>query len=117
MPVVGKCPKCGGRVFQGATSFFCEHTQGKQTCDFRCGRVILQQPISPEECKKILTEGKSSLLSGFVSNRTHRKFKAYLVLDKKTGKIGFEFEPRTVTQGKPERKKTERKSRTGKTTG
>ena len=114
LPVVGTCPKCGGRVVQGATSFFCEHTLGKQTCDFRCGRVILQQPISPEECKKILTEGKSSLLPGFVSNRTHRKFKAYLVLDKKTGKIGFEFEPREASREKTERKKTERKARTSK---
>ena len=53
--------------------------------------MILQQPLEPAELEKILTEGKSSLLTGFVSNRSHRKFKAYLVLDKKTGKIGFEY--------------------------
>ena len=29
-----------------------------------------------------------------IRDSSHRKFKAYLVLDKKTGKIGFEFEER-----------------------
>ena len=48
------------------------------------------------QLEKILTEGRSDLLQGFVSNRNHRKFKAFLVLDKKTGKIGFEFQPRAA---------------------
>lgn len=101
----------------GAASYFCENTLGAKTCDFRCGRVILQQPLEPAELEKILTEGKSSLLTGFVSNRSHRKFKAYLVLDKKTGKIGFEFEERPAagkaagkTAGKTTRRKTAAKS-------
>ncbi len=117
LPVVGVCPKCGGRVRAGAASYFCENTLGAKTCDFRCGRVILQQPVEPAELEKILTEGKSSLLTGFVSNRSHRKFKAYLVLDKKTGKIGFEFEERPAagkaagkTAGKTTRRKTAAKS-------
>ena len=33
-------------------------------------------------------------LEGFVSNKTKRKFKAYLKSDPKEGKVGFEFEPR-----------------------
>ncbi|WP_151210941.1 hypothetical protein, partial [Akkermansia muciniphila] len=31
---------------------------------------------------------------GFVSQRTKRPFDAFLVLDFKTGKVGFEFPPR-----------------------
>ena len=112
LPAVGVCPKCGGRVLEGATSYFCEHTAGHRTCDFRLGRVILQQPIAEAECQKILTEGKSSLLTGFVSNRTHRKFKAYLVLDKKTGKIGFEFQKREETLAKTTAKTSVRKKKT-----
>ena len=93
-PVVGKCPKCGGRLLEAPTSYICENTAGMRTCDFRCGRIILQQPVDKVQLEKILTEGKSDLLNGFVSNRNGRKFKAYLVLDKKTGKIGFEFQQR-----------------------
>ena len=40
---------------------------------------------------KLLTEGKTELLKGFVSARTRRKFSAFLVRGK-DGKVGFEFE-------------------------
>lgn len=110
LPVMGKCPKCGGKVLMGENAYFCEHTQGTRTCDFRCGRVILQQDVSQDQMKKILSEGKSDLLDKFVSNRTHRSFKAYLVLDKKTGKLGFEFQERApaakTATSKTVRKKT-----------
>lgn len=43
---------------------------------------------------KILAEGKSDLMKGFISQRTKRPFDAYLVFNAKTGKIGFEFPPR-----------------------
>lgn len=42
--------------------------------------------------RKLLSEGKTDLLTGFKSARTGRLFKAYLVLDPKAKKIGFEFE-------------------------
>ena len=38
--------------------------------------------------------GKTDLLENFVSNKTRRKFKAFLAYDKKEGKVIFEFEPR-----------------------
>ncbi|MBO5658405.1 MAG: DNA topoisomerase III [Duodenibacillus sp.] len=91
---IGTCPKCGGRLLEGPTTYFCENTVGKRTCDFRSGRVILQQPIERAQMVKILTEGRSDLLTQFVSNRNHRQFKAFLVLDPKTHKLGFEFPPR-----------------------
>jgi hypothetical protein len=43
---------------------------------------------------KLLTEGKTDLLKGFVSARTRRKFSAFLVRGK-DGKVGFEFEAKT----------------------
>jgi DNA topoisomerase-3 len=106
LPRVGRCPKCGGDIVAGATAYYCVNTQQK-TCDFRVGRTILQQEIKPEEVQKILAEGKSSLMTDFVSNRSHRKFKAFLVLDPKTHKIGFEFPPR---EEKAPVKRTARKS-------
>jgi len=42
---------------------------------------------------KLLNNGKTDLLPGFISQRTRRPFKAYLVKDK-NGKVGFEFEER-----------------------
>lgn len=91
---LGACPKCGHHVFEHGMAYVCEKSLGaERSCDFRSGKVILQQPISPEEMRKLLTEGKTSLLKDFVSQRTRRKFSAYLVRDK-DGKVGFEFEPR-----------------------
>lgn len=93
---LGACPKCGARVFEQPMAYVCERSVGAaKTCDFRSGKVILQQEISRAEMQKLLTTGKTSLLKGFVSNRTKKKFSAYLVLDA-PGKVGFEFEKRAA---------------------
>jgi DNA topoisomerase-3 len=92
---LGACPKCKGHVYEHGSNYLCEHAVGpKQTCDFKTGKIILQQPVSHEELAKLLATGKTGLLDGFVSNKTRRKFKAFLKFDVKEGKVGFEFEPR-----------------------
>jgi DNA topoisomerase-3 len=94
---LGACPKCKGHVYEHGTSYVCEHAVGAHvTCDFKSGKIILQQPVPREEMYKLLTSGKTSLLENFVSNKTRRKFKAYLAYDKKEGKVVFEFEPRAA---------------------
>lgn len=100
LTVVGKCPKCGSNVYDSPKGYVCEKTLQKQ-CDFRVGKTILQQPISAEEVAKILSEGRSSELNDFVSNRTKRKFSAFLVLGK-DGSVGFEF---SQQKNKPARRK------------
>jgi DNA topoisomerase-3 len=91
---LGPCPKCGANVYEQPMAYVCEKAVGAaRTCDFRSGKVILQQPVEVEQMKKLLTEGRTELLRGFVSNRTRRKFAAFLV-KKPDGSIGFEFEPR-----------------------
>ncbi len=91
---LGPCPKCQARVFDHGMSYVCEKSVGpEKSCDFRSGKIILQQPIEPEQMSKLLAEGKTELLRGFVSNRTKRKFSAFLVR-KPDGTVGFEFEPR-----------------------
>jgi len=75
-------------------AYFCEKTLAKpKACDFRSGRIVLQQEILPEQMVKLLNDGKTDLLPGFVSQRTRRPFKAYLAKGK-DGKVGFEFEER-----------------------
>ncbi|MES2992292.1 MAG: DNA topoisomerase III [Pseudomonadota bacterium] len=92
---LGACPKDQGKVFEHGTSYVCEHAVGANvTCDFKSGKIILQQPVAREQMSKLLETGKTDLLEGFVSNKTRRKFKARLAYDKKEGKVSFEFEPR-----------------------
>ena len=47
---------------------------------------------------KLLNDGKTDLLPGFVSQRTRRSFKAFLTRGK-DGKISFEFEERKAKPG------------------
>jgi DNA topoisomerase III len=94
---LGTCPKCKGHVYEHGSNYVCEHAVGApQTCDFKSGKIILQQPVPREEMSKLLRVGKTALLDGFVSNKTRRKFKAFLAWDEKQGKVAFEFEPRAA---------------------
>ncbi|GAB3541434.1 DNA topoisomerase III [Noviherbaspirillum agri] len=91
---LGACPKCGSNVYEMGLAYVCEKTVAKpKACDFRSGRIILQQEIVPEQMTKLLNDGKTDLLPGFISQRTRRPFKAFLVRDK-NGKVSFEFEER-----------------------
>jgi DNA topoisomerase-3 len=91
---LGPCPKCNAGVYEMGLAYVCENQVAKpKTCDFRSGRIILQQEILPEQMAKLLNDGKTDLLPGFISQRTRRPFKAFLVRGK-DGKISFEFEER-----------------------
>lgn len=97
---LGNCPKCAARVYEHGMAYVCEKAVGPERgCDFRSGRMILQQPVEREQMKKLLATGRTDLLSAFVSKKG-RRFKAFLV---KTpdGKIGFEFQPRAAKEKPP----------------
>ena len=101
---LGPCPKCASRVFEHGMVYTCEKALGPgKTCDFRSGRLILQQPIEREQMKKLLATGRTDLLTGFVSKKG-RRFKAFLVKNP-DGKIGFEFQPREPKVKAPEEEK------------
>ncbi|MFY9326706.1 MAG: DNA topoisomerase III [Georgfuchsia sp.] len=113
---LGPCPKCGARVYEHGMSYVCERSVGpNKSCDFRSGKIILQQEMSRVEMEKLLETGRTSLLKGFISSRTRRKFSAYLVRGA-DGKVGFEFEVRapkasakTTTASKAKAEVTETK--------
>jgi DNA topoisomerase-3 len=91
---LGPCPKCSSGVHEMGLAYVCEKTVARpKACDFRSGRIILQQEILPEQMAKLLNDGKTDLLPGFISQRTRRPFKAFLVKGK-DGKVSFEFEER-----------------------
>ena len=90
---MGKCPKCGGKVFDTEAGYICERSQLEaKSCKFKIGKVILEQPIEPGQAQKILATQKSDLLDKFIS-KAGKPFPAYLVMDAK-GKITFDFPPR-----------------------
>ncbi len=95
---LGACPKCGSAVHEHGSNYVCSkavptNAQPTPSCDFKTGRVILQQVIEHDQVKKLLAEGKTDLLEKFVSNKTRRAFKAYLTYDAEAGKVSFAFEP------------------------
>ena len=96
---LGKCPKCGASIYEHGMAYVCEKAVGTaKTCNFRSGKIILQQPVERDQMTKLLAGGRTDLLKGFISNKTRRKFSAYLVRGS-DGKVGFEFEPRAPKAG------------------
>ncbi len=108
---VGPCPKCNSRVFEHGMHYICEHSVGEaKNCTFRSGTMVLQQVIDREQMHKLLSTGRTDLLTGFKSARTGRIFKAFLVRKEADHSIGFEFEkkeaaPKKAAAAKPTRAK------------
>lgn len=91
---LGPCPRCRSGVFEWDSRYLCEKSQAEtKPCKFKSGTVILEQPVDRAQMAKLLSEGKTDLLEGFVSSRSGRTFAAWLVLDD-AGKVTFEFPPR-----------------------
>ena len=106
---VGPCPICGAPVFEHGSNYVCEkavptNSQPTPSCTFKTGKIILQQPVEREQIEKLLATGKTDLLDKFVSMRTRRAFKAFLVWNKEEGKVTFEFAPREGGSKFPPRK-------------
>jgi DNA topoisomerase-3 len=92
--VIGKCPKCGGKIFETENSYICERSQAdRKPCKFKLSKTILGREIPKEQAQKLVVLGTTDLLDGFISKRG-RPFSAYLKLE--DGKIGFEFPEKTA---------------------
>ncbi|MGD9418218.1 MAG: DNA topoisomerase [Verrucomicrobiota bacterium JB025] len=74
-------------------------TTKKDPKGVRIGKHILSHEITRDQIVKLLTTGKTDLIKGFVSNRTKRKFDAFLTFNPEDGKIGFDFPPRPAKKG------------------
>lgn len=92
---IGKCPKCGSKVYEGPESYLCERSQAaSKKCTFKFARNLLQQPVEREQAIKLLTDGRTDILTKFVSNKTGKPFSAHLVIEPTKNKVEFEFPPR-----------------------
>lgn len=119
-PALGQCPRCGASVHAHGSNYVCSksvptHEQATPSCSFKSGRIILQQPVEPEQMRKLLVEGQTDLLEKFMSMRTRRAFKARLKWDAEADKVVFEFEPSKYPRKTPAGKTAASARAAGKT--
>ena len=84
--VVGKCPLCGGEVIKNRYAYGC---RDYQNCKFRVSTQICGRWISKSNVEKLLSEGVTSNIEGFVS-KNGKNFNAKLKLDSEN-KVVFDF--------------------------
>ena len=84
--VVGKCPLCGGEVIKNRYAYGC---RDYQNCKFRVSTQICGRWISKSNVEKLLSEGATSQIEGFVS-KNGKNFNARLKLDDEK-KVVFDF--------------------------
>ncbi|MBZ9387927.1 topoisomerase C-terminal repeat-containing protein, partial [Escherichia coli] len=80
------CPSCGKQIVIRPKSYSCTGCEFKIWKDF-CGKSLTDKQI-----ETLITKGVTSELKGFISQKTNKEFSAKVKLvDKATGKLGFEF--------------------------
>ena len=73
----------------------------KNEFGIRISKTLLEKDIERDQAIKMFTEGKTDLLTDFVSKKKgNRKFSAFLKLNLETGKIDWEFPPRAKKAAK-----------------
>ncbi len=104
---LGSSPVDGTPVYATPTAWLSESAlNGDKKKGLRIGRIILQKELDEKHIRQLLTDGKTELISGFISKRK-KPFDAWLVLDK-NGRMSFEFPPRKFRNS---RKKAEKKQK------
>ncbi len=84
---IGKCPLCGNTITRTKFGYGCSGY--RDGCKFSTGNVICGKVISVENMQKLLRNGSTDLISGFVSKRTGKDFSARLAVE--DGKVVFKF--------------------------
>ncbi len=103
---VGKCPQCGdGIIRRGPRGFTCV-VGDEKGCAFSLPLQLCKRTLEPAEVGQLIgDERKTAALEGFISRRS-RPFSATLKLEE-SGKIAWEFPPRTGGEGASQAKKFE----------
>ncbi|EFS3794151.1 type IA DNA topoisomerase [Escherichia albertii] len=83
------CPSCGKQMAVRPKGYFCTG------CEFKIWKNFSGKALSDKQVETLLTKGITGELKGFVSSRTNKEFSAKVkLIDKATGKLGFEFAPK-----------------------
>ena len=85
--VVGKCPLCGNEVVRKGFGYACSgfKTNG---CKFAVNAKICGRVISVSNVKKLLQDGETYKINGFIS-KNNKNFDAVLYLE--DGRVKFKF--------------------------
>lgn len=86
---IGICPVCGNTVYETAKAYSCSKGN-ENSCGFVIWKKIAGKEISEANARKLLANGKTSLIKGFYSAKKDVHFEAYLVLDS-DHKVAFSF--------------------------
>ncbi|EEV7680141.1 DNA topoisomerase 3 [Escherichia coli] len=82
------CPSCGKQIVIRPKGYFCTG------CEFKIWKNFSGKALSDKQVETLVTKGITGELKGFVSSKTNKNFSAKVkLMDKATGKLGFEFSP------------------------
>jgi len=98
------------KVYETDRAYICpDMATDKQKGGTRLSKEILKKELPKDQVIKLFTEGKSEVIEGFISKKG-RPFRAHLLLDKSTGKLGWEFPPRAKKKATAKKKAAKTKS-------
>ncbi len=83
----------GGQLVELGDAYYVRKPDQDNRQVFKLSKKLCEIELPVEQVQKLLTDGRSDLIEGFVSKRGN-KFSAYLVLSQKQDKADFEFPPR-----------------------
>ncbi len=92
--VIGKCPVCGHEIKRFRNFYGCTGYQ-ETGCRFSINTVICGRAIPVSQVKKLIGEGKTDFMDGFVSAKSGKPFRAAFKLE--NGKAVFDFPPRETS--------------------
>jgi len=87
---LGKCPLCGGDVYEGKKNYYCSNYNGANPCSFAVWKEICKAAVSPADAQALLA-GRQTKVKKCVS-KAGKEFKAAFILA--GGKIEMKFEDR-----------------------
>jgi DNA topoisomerase-3 len=98
-PSLGVSPVDGTTVHETPAGYMSTSAlEGDKKKGLQISKIILAKAIELKHIQQLLTDGRTELITGFISKKK-RPFDAFLLLDKK-GKITFEFPPRIKKEKK-----------------
>lgn len=89
------CPICGGAIIKKNWGYTCENRTEDGDCHFAIGNILCQREIPEEQQIKLINEGSTDIIRGFISAKGNT-FNAKLIVDKEKGGTSFEFAEREI---------------------
>ena len=84
------CPKCKtGKIVDKGTFYGCTNYKADEPCKFSLPKKWSDKALSKTVIKQLVNNGETSLIKGFKSKKTGKKFDAKLTI--KEGKLSFDF--------------------------